>query len=86
MWAFFLCIFPKAINTSFGFNKVMDYFFRKGEGIRFVSLLRVQGSLVSLSEESLNTQSRLTMPENSQGCRWGGSCPVHVASKLVLAY
>lgn len=38
MWAFFLCIFPKAISTSFGFNKVMDHFFRKGEGIRFVCL------------------------------------------------
>lgn len=38
MWAFFLCVFPKAISTGFGFNKVMDHFFRKGEGIRFVCL------------------------------------------------
>lgn len=41
---------------------------------------------MSLSEESQNTQSRLTVPENSQGCWPGGGCPVHVASKLVLEY
>lgn len=31
-------IFPKAINTSFGFNKVNGPFFKKGEGISFVCL------------------------------------------------
>lgn len=29
---------PKAINTSFGFNKVNGPFFKKGEGISFVCL------------------------------------------------